>query len=151
MRFQESVQQPGGGTPSRPPDRSPPTAQMQRSWSAGYAWLAPESCKLHLHRRKRGVQWACRHSCRSPDSHTPRPQIQRPLFVPKEAHVTDVFGISVAKENRKRCVWIRQVCCGYLRSLRTREFQDRSVIPISSRLWLENQSFRKKDRHEQRN
>jgi hypothetical protein len=77
----------------------------------------------------------------------PRPQIQRPYSFQKRLIVTDVFSISVAKENCKSCVWIRQVCCGYLRSIRTREFQDRSVIPISSLLWLKNQLFGEEDRH----
>src|SRR6267378_4809849 len=70
-----------------------------------------------------------------------------PYSLQKRLIVADVFGISVAEENCKGCVWIRQVCCGYLGSIRTREFQNRSVFPISSLLWLKNQLFGEKNRY----
>jgi len=45
--------------------------------------------------------------------------------------VADVLGISVAEEDSKSRVRIRQVHRGNLRPIRTAEFQDRSTVPVS--------------------
>src|SRR5215471_13565623 len=63
--------------------------------------------------------------------------------------VADVLGISVAEEDSKSRVRIRQVHRGNLRPIRTAEFQDRSTVSVSRLLGPKNQPLGEEDRHKQ--